>query len=103
MSSFVLDGPPPVLVVNPPAPAPVVVLGAGPAPELVLSEVQAPALLISPPGLPGPQGVPGPPGPAGGPAGQPRYTGTGPPGLIIGAEPGDEYLDNSTGIIYQLV
>ena len=34
--------------------------------------------------------------------GQPRFTGNGPPGTIIGAEPGDEYLDNDSGTIYRL-
>lgn len=36
-------------------------------------------------------------------SGQPRFTGTGPPGVIIGAEPGDEYLDKSNGDIYTLM
>lgn len=40
----------------------------------------------------------GPPGPSG----QPRYTGSGAPGLIIGAAPGDKYLDLASGKIYQL-
>lgn len=35
-------------------------------------------------------------------AGQPRFTGQGPPGTIIGANPGDEYLDKLTGDIYTL-
>ena len=34
--------------------------------------------------------------------GQIRYTGTGAPTLIVGAEPGDTYLDVSTGTIYKL-
>lgn len=45
----------------------------------------------------------GPPGPVGlGPSGQPRFTGEGPPGVVIGANPGDEYLDNLTGTLYRL-
>lgn len=40
-------------------------------------------------------------GPAGKP-GQIRFTGTGPPGVILGAEPGDTYLDTATGNIYTL-
>lgn len=40
-------------------------------------------------------------GPAG-KDGQIRYTGTGEPGLIVGAEPGDTYLDVLTGTIYKL-
>ena len=42
----------------------------------------------------------GPAGPPGHP-GQIRFTGNGsPPQLIVGAEPGDTYLDTSTGNIY---
>lgn len=87
--------PDPIVVINPPPPAPVV----------VLAPPQAPDLDISPPGLggpPGPVGPPGPTGPSGGAPGQPRFTGTGPPGLILGAEPMDEYLDISSGDIYRL-
>lgn len=51
--------------------------------------------------IPGLQGIQGAPGPQG-PPGQPRYSGTGPPGLIIGAEPGDTYLDAITGTLYVL-
>lgn len=40
-------------------------------------------------------------GPDGAP-GQIRFVGTGAPGTIIGASPGDTYLDMSTGTIYQL-
>ena len=43
-------------------------------------------------------GVPGPPGKDG----QIRFTGHGPPGTIVGAEPGDTYMDLSTGDIYKL-
>jgi hypothetical protein len=35
-------------------------------------------------------------------AGQPRFTGQGPPGVIEGANPGDSYLDTTTGDIYTL-
>lgn len=52
-----------------------------------------------PPGQPGPPG--GPPGPVG-PAGQPRWSGQGPPSVIVGAAPGDDYLDETTGTIYRL-
>lgn len=63
------------------------------------------------------QGPPGPPGPAGGPQGPPgeqglrgpqgktgsiQWHGQGPPGVIVGAEPNDLYLDESTGLIYKL-
>lgn len=46
-------------------------------------------------------GTVGPQGPAGA-DGQIRFTGTGPPGVIIGAQPNDTYLDVSTGVIYKL-
>ena len=46
--------------------------------------------------------IQGPPGPPGHP-GQIRYTGLGPPPtVIVGAEPGDTYLDLNTGDIYKL-
>lgn len=64
---------------------------------------------MGPPGPPGPQGDPGgPPGPMGpkgdrGDDGQIRFTGTGPPPLVIvGSRPGDTYLDVLTGDIYKL-
>lgn len=35
--------------------------------------------------------------------GQPRFTGIGePPAMIVGAQPGDEYLDTASGLIYKL-
>lgn len=40
----------------------------------------------------------GPPGPAG----HPRWQGEGQPGVIPGSQPGDTYLDRTTGTIYQL-
>lgn len=42
--------------------------------------------------------TPGPPGKDG----QIRYTGNGPPGVIVGAEPGDTYMDLITGDIFKL-
>ena len=46
--------------------------------------------------------IQGPPGPPGHP-GQIRFTGHGaPPAVIVGAEPGDTYLDLDTGDIYKL-
>lgn len=44
-------------------------------------------------------------GPAGAPGkdGQIRYTGHGAPGVIVGAEPGDTYLDLLSGEIYKLM
>ena len=50
-------------------------------------------------------GPPGPAGPAGpaGADGQIRYTGIGPPPIVIvGASPGDTYLDLLSGDIYKL-
>lgn len=49
----------------------------------------------------GGQGPPGPQGPPG-KDGQIRYTGQGPPGTIVGAQPGDTYLDTLTGDVYRL-
>lgn len=54
-----------------------------------------------PPGDPGGGTTPGPPGPPG-KDGQIRFTGHGPPGTIVGAEPGDTYMDLLTGDLYKL-
>lgn len=48
--------------------------------------------------LDGVVGQPGPPGKDG----QIRFTGNGPPGTIVGAEPGDTYMDIISGDIYKL-
>lgn len=48
----------------------------------------------------GPSGTPGPPGPEGQRGGVTRFYGEGPPGVIIGAAPNDEYLDTLTGDLY---
>lgn len=48
--------------------------------------------------LEGVVGTPGPPGKDG----QIRFTGNGPPGTIVGAEPGDTYMDLLTGDIFKL-
>lgn len=45
-----------------------------------------------------PAGTQGPPGKDG----QIRFTGHGPPGVLVGAEPGDTYMDLSTGTVYKL-
>lgn len=55
------------------------------------------ALAPGPPGPQGPQGVPGDGG-----SGAAWFTGVGPPGTIMGASPGDYYIDTSTGTIYRL-
>ena len=49
----------------------------------------------------GPPGPEGPPGPRG-KDGQIRFTGFGPPNVIVGAEPGDTYMDLATGDIFKL-
>lgn len=68
----------------------------------------APSTEVVERGLQGPQGSQGDagntpiPGPQGSP-GQPRWHGAGPPDMVIvGAAPGDEYLDDTTGDIYTL-
>lgn len=58
-------------------------------------------------GATGPAGAPGPAGPVGqtgadGPRGATWFTGTGAPGAISGAKPGDMYLDTTTGTFYVL-
>jgi hypothetical protein len=45
----------------------------------------------------GPAGATGPRGTS-----RPRFYGDGPPGVIIGAQPGDEYVDQLTGDLYVL-
>jgi hypothetical protein len=50
----------------------------------------------------GEQGPPGPPGGVGPSGALVKWFGNGPPGLIIGAEPNDLYLDLDTGDIYTL-
>src|SRR5688500_16142677 len=61
-----------------------------------------------PPGPPGPVGPPGPKGDTGSPgaagaAGARRWYGDGPPPqYIVGASPGDEYLDRASGTLYVL-
>lgn len=80
-------------------------------PDLVVEVVRPtpPVFEVAPPDvdsilvlpLPGPAGA-GLPGPAGRP-GQPRFVGSGPPpDALIGAEPGDQYLDQRTGDLYTL-
>ena len=51
--------------------------------------------------IPGPAGQDGKDG-VDGKDGQPRFWGEGEPGVIIGAEPGDLYLDITTGTMYRL-
>lgn len=74
---------------------------------------QGPAGPAGPQGATGPAGAQGPAGPVGtqgpqgpqgeaGRDGQIRYTGHGAPGVILGAQPGDTYLDTLTGVIYKL-
>lgn len=49
-------------------------------------------------GVQGPKGDKGDPGTPG----QIRFVGNGAPGTLIGAQPGDQYLDRDTGDIYSL-
>lgn len=54
-------------------------------------------------GQAGPQGPVGPQGPSGPPGGaQRRWYGEGPPTVVVGAAPGDEYMDTLTGDLYLL-
>jgi hypothetical protein len=78
----------PIVRPSKPTPTPIVIQAVNPA-------------AIGPQGPPGPPGPPGPAGPPS-PPGQPRWSGKGPPGTIIGAAPGDRYLDETTGNIYVL-
>lgn len=49
------------------------------------------------------EGPPGPPGEAGpGYAGTAWFYGSGPPGTVVGARPGDNFMDLTTGDIYVL-
>jgi len=54
--------------------------------------------------VPGPTGPAGPAGPAGppGPPGSVWWSGEGPPTVVIGASPGDFYIDTLSGTLYQL-
>lgn len=53
-----------------------------------------------PPGNTGEQGPVGPPGPAF--SGKAIWYGDGPPDVIVGAKPGDSYIDLTTGDVYEL-
>jgi hypothetical protein len=70
-----------------------------PAPERVTVLRPSPDVVtrVSGLGLRGPQGATGPRGTS-----RPRTYGDGPPGVIIGAQPGDEYVDQLTGDLYVL-
>lgn len=74
---------PPVARVRPPA------LG-----ERVAVPVYGPEGRVGPPGPEGPPGVPG--------TGPTWWFGHGPPDVIPGSKPGDRYLDEDTGIIWEL-
>ena len=49
-------------------------------------------------GTRGPQGIPGSSSVVGGN----RYYGEGPPGVVLGASPGDEYVNSLNGDLYRL-
>jgi len=55
-----------------------------------------------PPGPPGKPGLQGPAGPPGAGSGGTRWYGEGPPSVIVGAQPNDEYVDTLTGDLYVL-
>ena len=86
------------MTARPPAPRPIPV----PSPEAAGRVIAIPA--AGPPGAPGQPGPPGPQGPTGDAATGPVFwSGQGaPPDVIPGAKPGDRYLDELTGTIYQL-
>ncbi len=69
----------------------------GPAPEIVYPSTVTVTPVFVP--LQGPQGeastVPGP-------KGNIQHKGHGAPGVIVGAQPGDTYLDMDTGTIWEL-
>lgn len=80
-------------------------------PETVVVTDDAPAQVVvaeagvaGPPGSQGPTGAIGATGPQGpqGPVGAHRFYGEGPPTVVIGAAPGDEYVDELTGDLYVL-
>lgn len=80
---------------------------AGPEGPVGPTGATGPAGLTGPAGPQGPAGAAGPPGGAGatGPAGTRGsmwYVAAGPPTTIAGELPGDMYLDNTTGDIYQI-
>ncbi len=58
---------------------------------------------IGPPGVQGLQGIPGNAGPPGESSGIKRWYGNGPPDVVVGAAPNDEYVDLDTGDLYILV
>lgn len=76
---------------------------------------QGPAGPYGPTGPSGPSGPSGPTGPAGstgigatgptGPSGTTvmRFYGAGPPGVVLGAHPNDEYVDTDNGDLYVLL
>lgn len=76
--------------------------------DVTVDPPEVPGITIAPPNPDVGTLVPteGPQGPEG-PQGRPGeivdwFTGHGPPGLIIGAGPGDMYIDEDTGTLYQL-
>lgn len=113
-----------VVVVNPKRAARVIVVGGGktvsardtrstavvvdrPSTVAAIEERTTATVGVNSPGVQGPPGGPaGPQGPQGerGKDGQIRFTGNGPPPtVIVGAQPGDTYMDLVTGDVYKLV
>lgn len=60
------------------------------------------ALTPGPSGGQGPAGPPGPQGPPGDGDTVAWHFGSGPPGTIVGASPGDVYMDVDNGTLYRL-
>ena len=71
---------------------------ANPTARIGVSASTGAQVILVPSG--GAQGPPGPPGP--GYAGEAWFYGSGPPGTIIGSQPGDNYMDLDTGTIWKL-
>lgn len=84
-------------------------------PLIDASPVVGSLAIVEFPGVPGPQGASGAQGPPGqtgatGPQGEPGpaysspawWFDDGPPSVIVGAKPGDLYMDVSSGTIYRL-
>lgn len=70
---------------------------------VIVDEQPEPVVVVATMGPEGPRGGPGPVGPTGpAPHIRTRFYGSGPPETVIGASPGDEYVDTVTGNLYLL-
>lgn len=84
------------ITIDPAAPAELVMQSAPESVEVTAEAVIQDVVLTA--GV----GVAGPPGPPGAAGGGHRFFGHGAPGVIVGAAPGDEYVDTDTGDLYVL-